>query len=569
MRFPRDVPANYTIPQVTRDYLKLQSFVLIASLSSMMNIENHISALPTNIMLGNEASQVYSTIKDSLFKVCDCSENQFALPKTINSFMRTVQSYFTLNKSKKKFIQIYNAELIVLKRQNKVSESRKRTYEQAQLLGSDLTNQSIQEFRAEFITQPFLDKTTDNTASEGTSRTDNVNADTVNGDTPNADTIIDNANINTTDTVFSIVTDSAFKVQGMDKETVLQKKQKMFTIYNPAAYLTTPHKPKIQVIDQHKIKDICAIGMEFLENKSDLNNAEEMTEYRSNVVSQAEFKSLKEFPHVIEFIKECLDSDMNSLPCFAWSHPIHSSSTGLTKKFARVIALSLADFTSNCKQHSLLIGNHERTAFVKYLTPPLKYLSQETGNTIMSWCEKQVECQVTAGLEPNNYQSAACEFKFADGHGVNMKTNDEELFIESSSGINKESVSHTLEDTIKIIVESSNALNCIVKKNKNASIGTICKKEVYGIQLIVRTLTLMKLSLKRSTCKWKAVEVRSSPLPVDWNARFAWLPMFELMATLLLAQVEQEKVNNLLIQESTGYTKLTSEKVSSYLSQYV
>ncbi|RCH92811.1 hypothetical protein CU097_004377 [Rhizopus azygosporus] len=79
----------------------------------------------------------------------------------------------------------------------------------------------------------------------------------------------------------------------------------------------------------------------------------------------------------------------------------------------------------------------------------------------------------------------------------------------------------------------------------------------------------MKSSLKRSPCKWKVVEVRSSPLPVEWNARFAWLPMFELMATLLLAQVEQEKVNNLLIQESTGYTKLTSEKVSSYLNQYV
>lgn len=57
--------------------------------------------------------------------------------------MRTVQSYFTLNKTKKKFIQLYNTELTALKIQNKVSESRKRTYEQAQLLGSDLTNQSI------------------------------------------------------------------------------------------------------------------------------------------------------------------------------------------------------------------------------------------------------------------------------------------------------------------------------------------------------------------------------------------------------------------------------------------
>lgn len=195
--------------------------------------------------------------------------------------------------------------------------------------------------------------------------------------------------------------------------------------------------------------------------------------------------------HVVFPLKECLDSNIDNLPCFAWSHPIHSSSTGLTKKFARVITLPLTDFTSNCKQHSLLIGNHERTAFVKYVIPPFKYSSQETGNTIMSWCEKQVESQVVAGLEPNDYQSAAYEQKFADGHGVNMKANDEELFIESSSGIKKESVPHTLEDTIKIIVECSNALNCIIKNNKNASIGTVCKKEVYRIQLIVHTLTLI------------------------------------------------------------------------------
>ena len=62
-----------------------------------------------------------------------------------------------------------------------------------------------------------MDKTTDNTASEVTSRTDNVNADTVNGDTPNPDTIIGNTNISVTDAVFSIVADSTFKVQGVNK----------------------------------------------------------------------------------------------------------------------------------------------------------------------------------------------------------------------------------------------------------------------------------------------------------------------------------------------------------------
>lgn len=78
----------------------------------------------------------------------------------------------------------------------------------------------------------------------------------------------------------------------------------------------------MQVINQAKLKDICAIGMGFLENNPDRTEVEEMTEYRSNAAGQAEFKSPKEFPQVNAFIKDCLGSDIDSLPCVAWFHPI-------------------------------------------------------------------------------------------------------------------------------------------------------------------------------------------------------------------------------------------------------
>ncbi|ORE00923.1 hypothetical protein BCV72DRAFT_178069, partial [Rhizopus microsporus var. microsporus] len=71
-----------------------------------------------------------------------------------------------------------------------------------------------------------------------------------------------------------------------------------------------------------KIKGVCAIGMKSLENNTDFNDAEEMMEYRLNTVSQAEFKSLKESPKAIKIIEKCLGSDIDSLPCVAWSYPI-------------------------------------------------------------------------------------------------------------------------------------------------------------------------------------------------------------------------------------------------------
>jgi hypothetical protein len=62
--------------------------------------------------------------------------------------------------------------------------------------------------------------------------------------------------------------------------------------------------------------------------------------------------------------------------------------------------------------------------------------------------------------------------------------------MESSSGFDKEKISHTLDDTIKLIAECSNALHHIVKKNKMASIDSITLKASFGLQVIKQTITL-------------------------------------------------------------------------------
>jgi hypothetical protein len=124
--------------------------------------------------------------------------------------------------------------------------------------------------------------------------------------------------------------------------------------------------------------------MEFLEEDMMLTEVEEMKGYIVNTKEQNDLKSMHQFPSIIHYIRDCLNSDMDTLPLTAWSHEIHRTSTGLSEVFTRVVALSLTDFISNCKQPPTLIGNHERSGFVKYIVPAFKYLSQETGFTIMS-----------------------------------------------------------------------------------------------------------------------------------------------------------------------------------------
>lgn len=100
----------------------------------------------------------------------------------------------------------------------------------------------------------------------------------------------------------------------------------------------------MQVVDQDRLKDVCSIGMEFLEDNLNFSEPEEIMEYKANTVDQANFKSLYQFPGVITFIKDCLDYDTEDLPAATWAHTIHRDSSGLTKKFTRVIAYLLLAF---------------------------------------------------------------------------------------------------------------------------------------------------------------------------------------------------------------------------------
>lgn len=75
MNLPQEIPDNYIILQSTRSLLGLPSYVLTTPIKKLTNIENHVNALPAEIIQRNQASQVYLEIIDSLNTVVECPES--------------------------------------------------------------------------------------------------------------------------------------------------------------------------------------------------------------------------------------------------------------------------------------------------------------------------------------------------------------------------------------------------------------------------------------------------------------------------------------------------------------
>lgn len=136
------------------------------------------------------------------------------------------------------------------------------------------------------------------------------------------------------------------------------------------------------------------------------------------------------------------------------------------------------------------------------------------------------------------------------------------MFIESSSGLIQENISHTLEDTLKILVESNGALCYILNHFKNSRMKTALKETTFGVQVIKDTITLSKMNLKEDRL-WKFVELRSANIPTNWSDRFNWVKMFELIATLFSCLKEEERVDMELKKKNSSLTVVPKEKKNS------
>lgn len=124
---------------------------------------------------------------------------------------------------------------------------------------------------------------------------------------------------------------------------------------------------------------------------------------------------------------------------------------------------------------------------INHLTPE-SFFDQYHYTDKAKACRRYKDILTKWVIDNENYVASYSDRKYADALGKNAVTDNEEFFIESSSGFEKENVSHSLDDTLKLLAECSSALLHIIKHNKKAGIDTIIKKCTLDVQVIKKKL---------------------------------------------------------------------------------
>lgn len=120
---------------------------------------------------------------------------------------------------------------------------------------------------------------------------------------------------------------------------------------------------------------------------------------------------------------------------------------------------------------------------------------------------------------------------FADGIGY--RGGDESLLIEASSGGLAEDLTHTLGDSLKLLQNLIGIINTNRARFQNATSQTFGRFKAIGIQSIKTTITLISVS-QSSNGQFVYQQHRSSEVPVSFDQRYRTLPLFELLACLLV-----------------------------------
>lgn len=215
--------------------------------------------------------------------------------------------------------------------------------------------------------------------------------------------------------------------------------------------------------------------------------------------------------------------------------------------------VGISYFASICHRPPLNLS-HERTFYIDHVIPVFSYFGNETGLLDFSWCEKTIEHRNHSTVSVSSWNKGTA--KLADGLRSNGKRYC--LIMECSSNGSSEDVAHIVDDTVRQIESTTGALKLELMKNLSASLETIKRRKILGVQCIVDKITLTSTSLNDREV-YKVLELRSALIPVRWNERKKLVKFFELMATVQIVLLEQSRVSDDLEDELAGLTVVLPE----------
>ncbi|CEG69279.1 hypothetical protein RMATCC62417_05379 [Rhizopus microsporus] len=226
--------------------------------------------------------------------------------------------------------------------------------------------------------------------------------------------------------------------------------------------------------------------------------------------------------------------------------------------FNRFIKYSMIDFGINMLRISPMPTNDERTMFVEVVVQLWKYFGNLTGLLSFKWCEKKDKRAASVIFFAKQKKEST---RLLDGIGYNDK-NEANMIIESS-GLNiVANLDHTLQDSLKNIKSTTDALMNVMCRYSNASVTTLKKVHVYSVQTIQNTMTAIQYSLKDRK-RWRAFECGSILLPMVYEERKQLIQLYELDL------LEQRKVFERLEDEHLGYFDVDANDLISDKSKQV
>ncbi|KAI9308375.1 hypothetical protein BJ944DRAFT_254577 [Cunninghamella echinulata] len=147
-----------------------------------------------------------------------------------------------------------------------------------------------------------------------------------------------------------------------------------------------------------------------------------------------------------------------------------------------------------------------------------------------------------------------------DGIAYSCKDRSERMIIESSGETDNE---HTVEDTLKLMEFTSRCLKDEMNQYLPSSWSTFEKRKVFAIQFVSNKITLLATKHTGKN-KWSFIVQRSAIIPRDWDDRFYWVEVIELLMKLRELLIEQEEVTLELKQQKVGLIKVKPNDTIRY-----
>ncbi|KAI8967367.1 hypothetical protein BDF20DRAFT_829667, partial [Mycotypha africana] len=273
---------------------------------------------------------------------------------------------------------------------------------------------------------------------------------------------------------------------------------------------------------------------------------------------QRELDTLQSFANVQAFLLAALEQSLDTLPRWIWmqtnediANISHEYQLLQTSKFI------LTTFADNCTQKKRQKTNSERTYWVRHIVHIFQSFANQTGYLQFNWCESQTKQHALAEINLNSWTKPTT--RFCDGLGFDW-LGKERLSMEGSSGQYEEKIDHTISDTAKQISNTISMLKGFTMANMDASFETLKLVKIFGVQAIERTITLTETSYDDESTKYLYKVVRTARIPIEYEERYDWLRVFELLAYLLVELKEQVRIHETLNKEQTSVSIVQPEE---------